>query len=687
MTADGQRDRSVGSGVWWAAALFAVLTVAFAYPLSVRPGETVFGDNADTHFYLWTLSWDVHAFVHQPFSIFDANIYYPNRFTLAYSENQIGSAIFAAPILWLTGNPVLAVNLVALLGCVLCGVGAFVLARRLGLGARAATVCGLVFAFAPARFVRTGQAYLGTMQWIPFAMASLHVYFDRGDRSGLRWAAAFFTLEALTSGHGAVFLAVTALAFVVYRIVFGEPIAPLRWARDLGVPGALLLLPSVLLYIPYWRVQVEMGLRRSLIDWAPTPQSFLSAPTHLQQWVLSWMPALRVNETASAHLFPGYLPVLLAAVAIAARAARSGAPAGTDRVRRPALWLRAAALIADLVAIAGLVSAVVVLVQGPIRWRIGGVTLLSVRDALRPAILGLAVAAGRFALARAVPFSFDGRLARVQRWRRERAPHWRSDATVFYAGLTLLGIFLSMGPPLGLWPLVYSLPGFSFIRLSSRFMLLAVLGLAVLSGVGTQRLVARVSRRAATGLTVAIACLMLGEFAGMPLPVTSYRVTIPPIDRWLASRPAPFAVAEFPTSSVVRFQTTYMLHSMAHWQKTIHGFSGFEPPQQTQLFQELRGFPDDLSLQRLRELGVSYLIVHEDMYRPGEWPQVQSRLEQFGDRLTLEHAGSVQAMFRSYLDSLRRACRTTISSFAFAKATADRRSAKRGGWSTGSGRA
>ena len=82
----------------------------------------------------------------------------------------------------------------------------------------------------------------------------------------------------------------------------------------------------------------------------------------------------------------------------------------------------------------------------------------------------------------------------------------------------------------------------------------------------------------------------------------------------------------------------YMLHSMAHWQKTIHGFSGFEPPQQTQLFQDLRGFPDDLSLQRLRELGVSYLIVHEDLYRPGEWPQVQSRLEQFGDRLTLEHA-------------------------------------------------
>ena len=624
-------------GVWWAAALYAVLTVAFAYPLSVRPGESVFGDNPDTHFYLWTLSWDVHALVHQPFSIFDANIYYPNRLTLAYSENQIGSAIVAAPILWLTGNPVLAVNLVALLGCVLCGVGAYVLARRIGLGAPAATVCGLAFAFAPARFVRTGQAYLGTMQWIPFAMASLHTYFDRGDRSGLRWAAAFFTLEALTSGHGAVFLTVTAIAFVLYRLLFGEPIAPVRWVRDLGVPGALLLLPSVLLYIPYWRVQVDMGLRRSLVDWAPTPQSFLSAPTHLQQWVLSWMPALHVNETASAHLFPGYLPVLLAVVAIAARVARPGPPGGAERGPRSALWLRAAAFIADVVALAGLVSAVVVLVQGPIRWRIGSVTLLSVRDALRPAILGLAAAVARFALARAVPFSFRERIARVQRWRRERAPHWRGDASMFYAGLTLLGVFLSMGPPLGLWPLVYAWPGFSFIRLSSRFMLLAVLGLAVLSGIGAERLAARLSRRGATGVTIAIVCLMLGEFAGMPLPVTSYGVTIPPIDRWLASRPAPFAVAEFPTSTVVRYQTMYMLHSMAHWQKTIHGFSGFEPPQQTQLFQELRGFPDELSLRRLGDLNISYLVVHEELYRPDEWPQVRARLEEFGDRLRLEH--------------------------------------------------
>jgi hypothetical protein len=542
MSSHGHSDRSLVPGIWWATALYTVLTLAFAYPLSVHPGSRVFGDNPDTHLFIWTLSWDVHAFVHQPLAIFDANIYYPNRLTLAYSENQIGSALIAAPILWATGNPVLAVNLVALIGCVLCGVGAYVLGRRIGLDQGAAIICGLVFAFAPARFVRTGQAHLGPLQWMPFTMASLHAYFDRGEPRSLRWAAALFTLQALTSGHAAVLLTLAVAGLVIHRAIAGDPIAPARRLRDLGVPGALLLLPSALIYLPYRQVQIEMGLRRSLQDWAPTAQSFLAAQTHLQQWVLSWLPGLRVNELASANLFPGYLPVLLAGVAL------------VDRL------------------------------QGSAEQR------------------------------------------------------KRADPTLLYAALTVLGIWISMGPPLGLWPLIYWLPGFSFIRVPSRFMLLAMLGFAVLSGIGFQRLAARFNADRRIVVAACVACLMIAEFADMPLPMTPYVVTIPAVDRWIATRPGTFAIAEFPASSVVRYQTTYMLHSMGHWQRTIHGYSGFEAPLHTRLYQELRGFPDEPSLRRLTELDVAYLVVHEEMYRPGEWAQVQERLQRFNDRLTLEYS-------------------------------------------------
>ena len=54
----------------------------------------------------------------------------------------------------------------------------------------------------------------------------------------------------LSSGHGAVFLAIAMLGLIAYRVAFGEPIAFIRRLRDLGVTGALLLAPAVLVALP-----------------------------------------------------------------------------------------------------------------------------------------------------------------------------------------------------------------------------------------------------------------------------------------------------------------------------------------------------------------------------------------------------------------------------------------------------
>ena len=308
MTADAHRV----TRFWTVAAIYAALTIALTYPLSTQPASTIAWSDADTDLFMWTLAWDTHAFISQPLRIFDANIYFPYAHTLAYSENLIGSAFFAAPVLWLTGNPVLALNVVALLSVLLCGVGAYVLAQRLGLGPGSAFVCGLVFAFAPARFFRITQMHLTTVQWIPFALAYLHAYLDRGRRRDLRLAAAFLSLQILASGHGAVFLLVAAGLLLVYRVALGEPIAPARRLRDLGWSGVALLAPGLLIVLPYRAVQVEMGLRRTLGDTAPSPESFLASPTHVQTFLLSFFPDAHVMERASALLFPGFLTVLLA---------------------------------------------------------------------------------------------------------------------------------------------------------------------------------------------------------------------------------------------------------------------------------------------------------------------------------------------------------------------------------------
>ncbi len=521
--------------------LFAALTVLMAAPWSLHPATRVLVDAPDTHLYIWTLAWDAHAFVTNPFGIFDANIYYPLPNTLAYSENLIGSALVAAPVLWITGDAVLAMNLVALSACFLCGIGAYLLARKLGLGTGAAVLAGIVFAFAPARFFRMSQIHLVAMQWIPFCLAYLHSYLDTNRARDLRLAIGFATLQVLCGGHGAVFLGVAGLALVLYRMALGLPVALAQRARDVGAGGLALLLPVAAMVLPYRRVQQEMGLRRTLDNWTVTPESYLASPSHVHQYVLSLFSDTKFHEQASAYLFPGLLPVVLAMIAFL--------PPGAGRARQRQL--------------------------------------------------------------------------------------------TFYGLLAIVSVLFFIDGPLSLWPWVYAWPGMNFIRAPSRFMILTTLCLAVLAAAGFERLTRHLASTTQRGATVVVGVLLLMEFSAYPFLGTDYALPSPAVDRWLAAQPAPFVVAEVPlpdprdSGRFERFQTMTMLHSMAHWQKTVHGYSGFRAPFHDQLYQVMRRFPDETSVARLREIGVTYVVVHRELYSPEEWASIEPRLGQSG--LPLKH--------------------------------------------------
>jgi hypothetical protein len=194
------------------------------------------------------------------------------------------------------------------------------------------------------------------------------------------------------------------------------------------------------------------------------------------------------------------------------------------------------------------------------------------------------------------------------------------------------------------WPHVYWWPGLNFIRAPSRFMVLTMLTLAVLAGIGTECLVTRVAgarRRALAGAL--IAALLLVEYNSYPFSAVPYEVDIPAVDRWLATRPKPFVVAEVPVpptanlGALERQQTMAMLHATAHWQRTVHGYSGIRRPLHDRLYRDLHTFPSAASINALRSVGVTYIVVHIDQYSPEEWTRVEAALART-PVLTLEHA-------------------------------------------------
>jgi hypothetical protein len=516
-------------------AAYMALTFVMAYPFSAAPGTQVLADNPDTHNYIWTLAWDAHAFVTQPLHLFDANIYHPYANTLAYSENLIGSALIAAPVIWLTGNLVLATNLVALLTCVLCGVGAYVLARRWRLSPGAAFLCGVIFAFAPPRFFRMGQLHMTAVQWIPFTLAFLHSYFDRGRRRDLLLALGCFTLQVLSSGHGAAFLAVAIAVLIVWRTAAGEPFAITTWLKDCGATGAYLLAPAAWVMAPYWIAQNEAGLRREYpADAMPGWKEFLASPSRLHAAIQDMM-GRTVNDEAIAYLFPGILALLLATIALA-------------------------------------------------RWR-----------------------------------PRRGQLA--------------ADATGYFLLLGLVSAAMFTTVPVDTWRHIYWLPGFNFIRVPSRFILMVVLSLGMLAAVAFDAMTAQLPRGRRLAAATMIAVALLAEYSGYPFTGVPYAVEITDTDRWFNTQPASVVLAELPIPSVgdlgayERHQTTAMLHTTAHWRHTLHGYSGIRRPLHEMLYEQLTAFPSPQSVALLLEMGVTHVLVHTDRY-PGErWREVEAQLD------------------------------------------------------------
>jgi hypothetical protein len=74
---------------------------------------------------------------------------------------------------------------------------------------------------------------------------------------------------------------------------------------------------------------------------------------------------------------------------------------------------------------------------------------------------------------------------------------------------------------------------------------------------------------------------------------------------WLDTQPKPFVVAEVPVPSqgdlgaLERQQTQSMLHATAHWQRTVHGYSGIRRPLHDQLYLDMSSFPDAGSINSL----------------------------------------------------------------------------------------
>src|SRR5262249_6316212 len=136
-----------------AALFFLLATVALTWPIAPRAAGGL-ADIWDAKLNAWILHWDFHQLFRDPAHLFDANIFHPDRYALAFSESLLGASVLAFPLSAAGVSTLAAYNAVFLLGMFLSAMAAWALARDITGDPLAASVAGLVYAFCPFRLAQ-----------------------------------------------------------------------------------------------------------------------------------------------------------------------------------------------------------------------------------------------------------------------------------------------------------------------------------------------------------------------------------------------------------------------------------------------------------------------------------------------------------------------------------------------------
>ncbi len=273
-------------------------------------------DNADTALNAWILAWVAHQLPVAPLQLFDANIFYPEPRTLAFSEHMFVQGLMGVPLFALGWSAVTVYNVLVLVGFATSGLAMTIVVERWTGSARAGVIAGLAYAFNAHTLVRFGHMQALHVQFLPLAVAALHDLLDRPAwRHAWRMAAAV-TLQALTSNY---LLVMTAIAMVSAAAAhpaawFGRQ-GRQRLAMTLAAAAvsSLVLLPFLL---PYYDARLTQGLLRPYDEvayYSAQWRDYLATGgrLHYSLWSHRWF------EHAT-PLFPGLTVLALAAWALAA---------------------------------------------------------------------------------------------------------------------------------------------------------------------------------------------------------------------------------------------------------------------------------------------------------------------------------------------------------------------------------
>lgn len=585
---------------------FTLATVAMTWPYALRLGDsTIVG--FDPFLQIWLSEWIQHALSTNPLGLYNANIFYPFAATLAYTDANIPGALIAAPLRWVTGDPILTNGILVLATFVLAAAGVYALVYYLTGNRGASFLAGIAYAFLPFRMV-----HLWHLNWLegallPLVLLGLLWLLDRPSPvRGVTFGLLAATL-LLVSFYFSVQIALVCAVFMLARAIFRRQLPTGREIQALAVAGAVTAVIAIPLYSPYLSVRDEQLLERTIVDaeqYKAMPESYLR--------LAPWDAPNGVQGLLGVHAGPNE------SLTEVGQAQHADGHQHAEIVIEDALYPGVVALIFAVVGIVGYR-------QG--RWLVAALVLIG----LIAALLSLGPTLG--------PRHGDG-LPLPYWWLFDHVPLFRAmRVPARLGGLADLMVVILAGIGLAwAWERLESVPG-----------------------------IALFARRQAIGFlaTALVAAIILADLwtGGTPLEDVDRGAEARAAADWLATQPDG-AVMEFPAESVFadpaaasvrRHYGESMFWSTRHWKPLVNGNSGFIPRAYSDFIERFVGevprangsltsrisHVNAETVQLLDQIGVRYLLFHREQYRQEDWPAVSAALAKLVEEGSLTPAGDV----------------------------------------------
>lgn len=605
--------------------LFIGLTLVMTYPLIFRLASGL-QDTGDSLLNTWILAQNVHKISNLDFKhFFDANIFYPSKRTLAYSEFLFTQSLIAWPVILASGNPILAHNVVFLLAFITCGFGMYLLASELTKSPYCGIIAGLIYAYSPFMFAHLSHIQVLFAGGIPLAFLYLHRFFSTDSGRDLFFFGLFYIIQVLACGYFALYLTLFAGLFIVSQAIVRKKYADRKFWLKLGVFVLLVVVVAGPFFYQYVKVRQEMGFFRQGVSGAK---------------LINFLSTLSINRvygrfkeltwSQEGGLFPGGAAFSLALLGLIL-GLKLKIKKGESR-DHPGIFK-------ILSAVKTVLNSVIVFLLALIIFKIWfkgfkfSLGHFSIIGAGRPmqALLILVLL-----------FIVRGVMARLLREKMPRLVIQAEKPLFIYTGILVLAFLFTFGNRGPYYFLYKYVPGFDGLRYSQRIQIFVMFSLAVLAAFGAKRVAAGLKGWKKPFLASLLPLLILAEYFSAPLRLRKFPVKdeIPEVYRWLGSqKKQDFALLELPLpgpfSPGFRLEPPRVYYSSYHWKNLINGFSGYSSPLYHELKMRWQRLPLRTNIDDLKVLNLRYLLLHADKYDKTKLAKKMLELHQLEQDLRL----------------------------------------------------